>query len=537
MLRVLLNPARGAAATSALATLIAAAWLAADSSATPAPLGGGGSGLEIVYVTDPVFDRVYRCAEVVVNGHFNDSVDVVTLYDDTLGSIPLSDPICISASFDDTLYVGDASEQIVLALNDANENGDANEPGEHWLYFDGRAGGNFGALLMPHVRAVTVNAGQSVVWVATGSLQPGEQEQILRLEDKNLDLDANDFGEASVYYSVSESSHDDSAIVGLRVGGDGRLYFAENGSTGVRARGVYRLDDLDQNGLIGAGEETAFWLPSLLPNAELAGLDRDDEGNWYLLDRANSVVYRAFDANSDGAIGAGESVVLWSVSTPLACNDLAVTDEGGVYLGHSGASTRLYFGEDRDRDNAVDAGEETEAYSSDVSPLVMGAAHGLAADFHAHGELGVVFCSGATSLNCPCGNFGAVGAGCSNSTGAGASLEAEGSSGVANDDAAFHAHDLPPGVNALLFQGTLQVNGGLGAPFYDGLRCVTGLVRRFGVQQVDASGESEWGPGLASHGGWSAGQSLQFQVWYRDPQGPCSQGANLTNGVAITFDP
>lgn len=506
--------------------------------ASAAALGGGGGekGLEILFVTDPTLDRVYKCAEVLVNSSFNDSTDIVVLYDDVVGTIPLSDPIAITASIDDTLYVGDSSEQIVLALNDANENDDATESGEHWLYFDGRVGGNFHALLAPRIGALTINSGQPVVWLATGSAQPGEHERILRLEDRNLDLDANDFDEAAVYFTAAESHHDDSAITALRTGGDGRLYLLENGSTGARTRGVWRLDDTNQSGAIDQpGEESLFWVLNVAPGAQLAALDRTDE-HWYVLDKANSVVYRGSDANNDGVIDSTEGGPFWSFSSPLGCEDIAVTDEGGVFVGDAGAADRLFFAEDGDLSSAVDPSEELEAYSSSVSAFSMGGPHGLAPDFHVHGVIGTPFCSGSVSSNCPCGNSGTASTGCANSTGLGAQLEGEGSTGVSNDDAAFHCHGLPAGVSAVLFQGTLQLGAGLGLPFRDGLRCVGGAVQRLGLSTADVNGEAEWGPGLASQGAWVPTQTLQFQVWYRDPAGPCSLGSNFSNGLAVTFD-
>lgn len=517
--------------------LAALALTAAASALAPRLLGGGGPGLEIVFVTDPVLDRVYRCSEVIINGAYNDDGDAVVLYDDVVGSIALTDPIAITTFLDDTVYVGDSSERIVLALNDVDEDGDASEAGEHWLYFDGNPGGNFHGHQTPHLRAVATSLAQSVVWLATNSTQAGESERILRLEDTTLDLDANDFGEASVFHSVPESAPGDSEVVGLRMGDDGRLYFAENGSTGARARGVYRLEDANSNGVIDPGEESAFWLPSLPVGAELSAIDHDEAEYWYLLDRANSVVYRGRDDNDDGVIDASEYGPVWTVSSPLVCNDIAVTDEGGLHIGDSGATTRMFFGADADSSGAVDVTEELESYSSAIANFDMGAAHGIAADFHDHGQIGTAFCFGVSPAQCPCSNFGATGTGCANSTGAGAVLDGEGSSGISNDDAAFHAHGMPANVNAVLFHGTLALNGGLGAPFRDGLRCAGGVTRRFGVQQADAAGASEWGPGLATHGGWVVGQTLNFQAWYRDPQGPCSAGSNFTNAVAVTFDP
>ena len=154
-------------------------------------------------------------------------------------------------------------------------------------------------------------------------------------------------------------------------------------------------------------------------------------------------------------------------------------------------------------------------------------------------EIGVGFCAGDGSATpCPCGNTGAAGAGCANGAGPGAALAAIGSPSVAADDARLVADGLVPLQPALFFQGTNAVNGGLGVAFGDGLRCAGGAVVRLGVTTASAAGEGEVGPGLATPGGWSAGQTLRFQAWYRDPVGSmCGTGFNLSNGVELVIVP
>ena len=34
-----------------------------------------------------------------------------------------------------------------------------------------------------------------------------------------------------------------------------------------------------------------------------------------------------------------------------------------------------------------------------------------------------------------------------------------------------------------------------------------------------------------------AGETWNFQAWYRDPQGPCGGFFNLSNAVSVTFTP
>jgi hypothetical protein len=124
------------------------------------------------------------------------------------------------------------------------------------------------------------------------------------------------------------------------------------------------------------------------------------------------------------------------------------------------------------------------------------------------GNLGGGYCFG--SSQCPCSNIGGAGEGCANSSGAGAILTETGSTSVGADDLGFAGAGLLPSQPALLFVGDTALGGGDGA--------------------------ASWGPGLGAAGGWTAGDTRYFQLWYRDSIGsPCGIGFNLTNGVALTF--
>ena len=138
---------------------------------------------------------------------------------------------------------------------------------------------------------------------------------------------------------------------------------------------------------------------------------------------------------------------------------------------------------------------------------------------------------------CPCGNTGTANSGCANSTGVGGRLVASGTSSVAVDDLRFTGHDLPPGKPSLLFAGTNSIAGGAGIVFGDGVRCVGGSVVRLGVKNANANGLAFWGPGLAPAGGWNPGDTRHFQVWYRDPLGPCGSTFNITSSVRALFVP
>ena len=153
------------------------------------------------------------------------------------------------------------------------------------------------------------------------------------------------------------------------------------------------------------------------------------------------------------------------------------------------------------------------------------------------GGVGHAYCYGTgTGTPCPCGGWAVLGEGCVNSSGAGARILPSGSLSVTSDTLRVNGTGLLTGQPALLFVGENAVNSGNGTPFGDGLRCAGGNVTRLGVRTPSAAGTATWGPSLSILGGWGAGDTRYFQVWYRDPAGgACASGFNLSNGLELTF--
>ena len=156
---------------------------------------------------------------------------------------------------------------------------------------------------------------------------------------------------------------------------------------------------------------------------------------------------------------------------------------------------------------------------------------------------GEAFCFGDGSGDkCGCGNYGAPGEGCQNSTGFGALLENTGGVGVALDDAVLLASQLPPNKFGVIYMGTDTWEP---PPFTgqdllrtDGIRCVGGKLRRFPVGGSGASGMlSVSTPVALSAGQIGAGETWYFQSWYRDNGSVCGSGSNFSNALAVTFAP
>lgn len=224
-----------------------------------------------------------------------------------------------------------------------------------------------------------------------------------------------------------------------------------------------------------------------------------------------------------------------------------------IYSGASGAVYTTYFG---------DSGEDWFGYALNyagdvngdgVADLVVGTNQDNVNGFHS-GSVSVysgaavrtatTFCYGDDSgAACPCGNAGASGIarGCANSTGVGGALLGYGFASVSNDSFSLCVSGLPSTTAVLLFQGANMVGGGAGASFGDGLRCVTGSVRRLSTT-FSSYGVAQWPwfntTPLAQLGNIpAAGATVHYQAWYRNPAGPCGGAFNLTNAATAVWSP
>jgi hypothetical protein len=176
-------------------------------------------------------------------------------------------------------------------------------------------------------------------------------------------------------------------------------------------------------------------------------------------------------------------------------------------------------------------GQASGASVADRALIVGGGADILLAGFPRS------FCAGdGSGAACPCGNEGGAGTGCVNSTGAGARLDARGCHDIDAPSLALEASGLTAVQPALFFAGLDAIGAGAGLAFGDGLRCVGGGVQRLGVESSTPMGGASFTPDFAALG-WVAGDLRRFQVWYRDPAGPCSAGFNTTPAIEVTVAP
>jgi len=175
------------------------------------------------------------------------------------------------------------------------------------------------------------------------------------------------------------------------------------------------------------------------------------------------------------------------------------------------------------------------AFNEDGSQLyVAKASANWGLDVFDRGSLPTTFCLGdGTGALCPCGNFGAAGQGCANSTGSGATLGASGTAQVGVDSLVLEAAGAPPAVFGVFFGGGAEIAP---APFGDGLSCVGGGIQRLGAPlRTDANGQAQSAVTISVVEGLTGGETRHYQFWYRDTSGPCGQGFNASHAAKLTW--
>jgi hypothetical protein len=153
-------------------------------------------------------------------------------------------------------------------------------------------------------------------------------------------------------------------------------------------------------------------------------------------------------------------------------------------------------------------------------------------------EPGTVYCYG---VGCPCGNNDPSG-GCRHSRRYGGRLAGSGSTSVAADDLELFAFVLPPNRNGRFYmsQNTTQL------AFGDGLLCAGSggyPLFRFPFENSGSTASLRLPPNLVAYCGQHfpgtgqifPGSTWNFQVWFRDPVGPCGGFFNTTNSYAVAF--
>ena len=161
---------------------------------------------------------------------------------------------------------------------------------------------------------------------------------------------------------------------------------------------------------------------------------------------------------------------------------------------------------------------------------------------NAAAQVGTPYCFGN---GCPCANDD-PGAGCGNDgidgdPQTGALLTGLGSADVFGDDLVLLTSGIKDGGWGVVLMGTAKTP----TPNGDGLHCVgdgPGGLRRFPIAAANKNGDLSLSAVVSTseafgpQGTIVAGSTWSFQTWYRDSQGPCGNGSNVSNGLTILFE-
>ena len=162
------------------------------------------------------------------------------------------------------------------------------------------------------------------------------------------------------------------------------------------------------------------------------------------------------------------------------------------------------------------------------------------------GGPGYAYCFGSPGTVCPCDNHneGGLGShGCGNGAHPeGAWLSASGTASLSNDTVMLFTYRTQANQSGLYF----QANNKIAFPWGDGIQCAGGGLRRLGVRFSDSTGYNDtsvWATSISARAGnINAGDTKNYQFWYRDTTGnqPCGAGVNdfnASNGYSITWLP
>lgn len=347
--------------------LLAAGFLTATAAAQAVPLIPYSRTMDLL-VVDASYDGVWRCIDWNQDGDLLDANEVVSFYSDQIGTIALTNPSSISTARNGTVYIGDSSADVIVALQDLNGDGNANGAGEHQVFFDAS---NASGIVMASLGGLYVDR-LGRIFGAVANTGSGGTDVILIFEDLNSDGDANDIGEARDYHTVPGlSGTGDSIPTEVLVAADLNVYYAEAGATGVVTKGIYKLSDNNFDGDCNdTGERSLFWDTSMLGlNSPFHfGMAVDASGRFYITDHsANEQVWSAFDSNGNGTIELGEFTLFYQTSASTWW-DIVIREDGTVLLCEDQTPDRITQLRDLNGDgDAMDAGEAIEIYDDTLA--------------------------------------------------------------------------------------------------------------------------------------------------------------------------
>ncbi|MEM6972892.1 MAG: Ig-like domain-containing protein [Pseudomonadota bacterium] len=267
------------------------------------------------------------------------------------------------------VLLGDQRTDQLLLLRDLDGDGTSSGEGEILAFFDET---NASGLPSPTGNVFNVTQGSDGA-VYAGD---GNSDAVYRLSDLNNDGDANDAGEAAIWFSAANAGGLTLPTPnGIAEGGDGAIYIVNAGTGSAPFDAVYRTADLNGDGDAEDAGEATVWadLQTVVPTS--SAFDIAFVGDVaFVNDTAGgepNVVLRLEDLDASGAVTPDEVTVFiseeMSFGAPIDFANAAAPDGSLLLLSSFGfdAPIALFKLTDLDGSNTInDAGEAVEIWNA-----------------------------------------------------------------------------------------------------------------------------------------------------------------------------
>jgi Ca2+-binding RTX toxin-like protein len=327
--------------------------------------------------------------------HKHHRVEIKPITDDDLSPSVEAPAVGMTSAYQwlGQVLFADQTDDAIYRLNDLNGDGDTADAGEQIIFF---GPDNASGLATPTGSIFNVHQASNGTVYATD----GDTDTVYRLRDLNKDGDADDVGESNVWFSEAENAAGLTLPTpnGIAEGGDGAIYVVNAGVASRPTDSIYRTEDLNGDGDANDEGEATVWLDLQAVNVSSSAFDLSFIGNVAYLTDTNGgtpdTVYRIEDVNGNGVIDAGEATVFISDTESYGAPiDIANAAQGEsiltyTWIGNESDPPRIYRLTDLDGSGTIDdPAEAEEVWNWDHMPEGFAASVGFSIAASENGDI------------------------------------------------------------------------------------------------------------------------------------------------------
>lgn len=294
----------------------------------------------------------------------------------------------------DAILISDMTRDAVYITRDINNNGTASDAGESTVYFDQN---NLSGLTTPTKSVFSIFQSRTgYIYLGDGS-----SDSVYRLADLNADGDAQDAGEANIWFSEANvEGYTLPTPNSVFEAEDNALYIVNAGTGSRPADVIYRTTDLNHDGDANDAGEANVWLDlSILASSTLGGDIAENKSSAFdisfvgstayiadLMGSETDTIFRAHDDNGNGNIDADELSVFIDDNNPFGvpiATGLISDDTGSLYTLESSSrqDQSLYRLTDLNSNGVIDDIAETKEIWNESLVAALGVELGSAFGF------------------------------------------------------------------------------------------------------------------------------------------------------------